>query len=104
MHKETYGPEYDKYKSFFDEEIENVTVYDTVDELFSEPIGRAWMDDKNYYIQHKSDMGTGWSDTSMYVIDKETKNVLWKNYLDFMFDEKDKCVPLDVSKLKELLN
>lgn len=94
-----YGP-----GSGYDDDVNEIIVYDTVEELLSEPIAYAWMDDNNYYLMHKSDGDTGWSDCGMYTVNKKTKKVDRGEYLNFMLNVEDKTVPLDVSKLKELLN
>ena len=104
MHKiKTKADEYGPVEGY-DDDTNEVIVYDTVDELFSEPIAFAWMDDEYYYLIHKSDSDTGWSDCGMYAINKKTKNVEHMEYLNFMLNVEDKTMPLDVSKLKELLN
>ncbi|MBR1703113.1 MAG: hypothetical protein IJ716_14395 [Lachnospiraceae bacterium] len=73
--------------------------YETIEELLNAGVTFAAEYNGAYYIQLKAE---GYFDHGMYKVDKQTKKVSYFDMIDFMVDIKDKAVPVDLEKLRNV--
>lgn len=73
----------------------------TFDELLNKDIYYVTEDEKNYYFKPNLSPGVIY-DTSLWVVDKETKSVSYLDCMEYVFNgTHDRTKPVDISLLRK---